>query len=64
MIQNMKKDLVNSKERVETNHLRMASLQSQILQWGLKTCIDETSEAVQNIKISSIEAMLKGKNIS
>ncbi len=62
IIQNVKKELMKTKDNLQKNHFRLASLQSQILKWSSQKCSIENSESIQNIRISSLETLLRSLN--
>ncbi|CAL8143625.1 unnamed protein product [Orchesella dallaii] len=58
LIQGVKKDLFQMKGKLQTNHLRLASIQSQMVKWASQKCSDENSESIQNIRIATLEHAL------
>lgn len=58
IIQNVKKELMQTKDHLQKNNFRLARLQAQLLKWSSQKCSMEDSESVQNIRISSLESFL------
>jgi len=50
------------KGKLQTNHLRLASIQSQMVKWASQKCSDENSESIQNIRIATLEHALLDLN--
>lgn len=54
----VKKDLFQVKGQLQTNHLRLAGIQSEMVRWASHKCADENTESIQNIRIATLEHAL------
>lgn len=61
VIQTVKKDLFQMKGQLQTNHLRLAGIQSEMVRWASHKCTDENKESIQNIRIATLEQTFLSK---
>ncbi len=63
VIQMVKKDIFQVKGQLQTNHLRLAGIQSEMVRWASFKCTDENKESIQNIRIATLEHALLSKQV-
>jgi len=49
----------SNERRLEETHLRLTALQTHILEWGMKTCVNEMKEKGQDVRIAAVEEQLR-----